>query len=777
MKRYIISILLFSAVCMLFSQAVMPSYWHRYENMKACMDSLSAAFPNLIKVESIGRSNAKNYDIWCAKISNNVQTRRDVPRILIIGQIHAEEVIGNEIAMKLIRDMIYQRNSEPYRTWLQNLEIFVIPSMNPEGLEVVMDGRDNTFRKNQTDNTGSGFFEFTPGVGHDIDGVDLNRNWDINWVHGDTLFSTSGYELYDYYRGAYPFSEGECIAVRDLGIREQFVYAIVWHSSRTGNLSEKIFIPYNFKELRPCPDWSVNQSIGFGVASQIPKESGIAHYEALPATGRKGDQHVWFYSKLGTIMLLAEAGTANLQPNETILWDTINRCNQGMYWLFNRALSDRPMLTGNITCAVSGEPLVAEVLLPTRTSSDLSPRLSCPDFGRFWRPLGTTTISFVVRKKGYETHTDTATISNSWRVRNVALQPLAPVTINLTVTSNGSPVNAKVTVSDPTGDCEHEVIDGFRAIQTWVGTRTITILTENGIPWRSEMVLTQSMDFAVEVPTANVIFRDDFSGDLSDNWTIVNGPWQIVTYAGRTFLTDNWGGFGMYAPGADVAIRTTAPISIPVTASTFLLFDQSLYTEWDHDFVYVSVSTDLTEWRTLYTEAGKYDEWHQLLIDLSDYAGQNIYLRFRLVDDTANNAAILDLTDPGWSIANLRVLSGNAVSEVDEYIYKPLLSLNQNFPNPFNPETTIAFSVGAISTSSVNSAHSDMSPTTSINITIYNIRGQKVRELVSDYFYPGDHSVTWNGRDDYELPVGSGVYLYRMTSAGITQTRKMVLIK
>jgi hypothetical protein len=738
--------------------------------MKACMDSLAAAFPNLISVESIGRSNQLGYDIWCAKISNNVQTRRDVPRILIIGQIHAEEVIGNEIAMKLIRDMIYKRNQQPYSTWLQNLEIFVIPSMNPEGLEVVMDGRDNSFRKNQTDNTGSGIFEFTPGVGWDIDGVDLNRNWDVNWIHGDTLLANTGYELYDYYRGAAPFSEGECIAVRDLAIREQFVYAIVWHSSRTGNLSEKVFIPYDFRGFRPCPDWNVNNSIGFGVASRIPRESGIGHYEALPATGRKGDQHVWFYSKLGTIMLLAEAGTSNLQPNETILLDTINRCNQGMYWLFNRALNsgvDSSMLTGNITCAASGQPLVAEVLIPSRTSSDLSPRLSCSDFGRFWRPLRTGTISFVVRKKGYENHTDTVTISDSWRIRNIALNPLAPVSINLTITSNGAPTNAFVTVSDPTGDCVYNVNGGFAVIETWVGSRTITIIPENGVPYRSEMELTHSMDLTIELPAPNVVFSDDFSGNLTDKWTIGSGPWQIVTSDGRTFLTDNWGGFGLYAPGADVSIHTKESIAIPANETTFLLFEQSLYTEWDHDFVYVSVSTDLSEWTTLYTEAGKYDEWHQLLIDLSDFAGQNIYIRFRLIDDTANGAAIFELTDPGWSIANLRILSGNSVSTIDEYIYKHMISLNQNFPNPFNPETSIGFNVSS-------SVDNSLQPVT---INIYNIRGQKVRTLVSGEFTPGDHSIVWNGTDDYGAPVGSGVYLYRLTSSHIVQTRKMLLIK
>jgi hypothetical protein len=254
---------------------------------------------------------------------------------------------------------------------------------------------------------------------------------------------------------------------------------------------------------------------------------------------------------------------------------------------------------------------------------------------------------------------------------------------------------------------------------------------------------------------------------LTDNWTIESGPWQTATHQSRTFLTDNWGGSGFYAPGADVAIRTTESISIPSEKSTWLLFDQSLYTEWDHDFVYVSASIDMDEWTTLYTEAGKHDEWHQLLIDLSDFAGQDIYLQFRLIDDTNDNAAIFELTDPGWSIANLRVISGKPVSTVDEYLYKPMISLNQNFPNPFNPETTIGFNVTGSGDSSYHT----------VSISIYNVRGQRVRTLVSAEFPSGEYSVTWNGRDDNGVSVGSGIYLYRLTSSDLVRTRKMILIK
>jgi hypothetical protein len=89
--------------------------------------------------------------------------------------------------------------------------------------------------------------------------------------------------------------------------------------------------------------------------------------------------------------------------------------------------------------------------------------------------------------------------------------------------------------------------------------------------------------------------------------------------------------------------------------------------------------------------------------------------------------------------------------------------LMQNFPNPFNPETTIRFAV----------------PTSSdIKIVIYNSLGQKVRLLTEESFSPGYHEVVWNGLDDTGTNMPSGVYFYRMsTEEGISQVKKLLLMK
>ncbi len=85
-----------------------------------------------------------------------------------------------------------------------------------------------------------------------------------------------------------------------------------------------------------------------------------------------------------------------------------------------------------------------------------------------------------------------------------------------------------------------------------------------------------------------------------------------------------------------------------------------------------------------------------------------------------------------------------------------------NYPNPFNPDTTITFSLNNPSR---------------VQIDIYNIQGRKVRSLVAEEFSSGLHQIVWDGTDDYRKPVGSGVYFSRMTTKKSTSTNKMLLLK
>ncbi len=88
--------------------------------------------------------------------------------------------------------------------------------------------------------------------------------------------------------------------------------------------------------------------------------------------------------------------------------------------------------------------------------------------------------------------------------------------------------------------------------------------------------------------------------------------------------------------------------------------------------------------------------------------------------------------------------------------------LFDNYPNPFNPITTISFSL---------KTESD------VTLEIYNIKGQLVRTLVNDVIAAGRQEVIWNGRDDANSIVSSGVYFYRLKAGDNLSTKKMILMK
>ena len=88
--------------------------------------------------------------------------------------------------------------------------------------------------------------------------------------------------------------------------------------------------------------------------------------------------------------------------------------------------------------------------------------------------------------------------------------------------------------------------------------------------------------------------------------------------------------------------------------------------------------------------------------------------------------------------------------------------LNQNYPNPFNPETSISF---------------DIKEAGKVSLDIYNVKGQKVKTLLNDHREAGTHNIVWNGTDDNNRSVSSGIYFYKMKNGKFSSTKKMILMK
>ncbi len=120
-------------------------------------------------------------------------------------------------------------------------------------------------------------------------------------------------------------------------------------------------------------------------------------------------------------------------------------------------------------------------------------------------------------------------------------------------------------------------------------------------------------------------------------------------------------------------------------------------------------------------------------------------------------------------IEDVLVTESNATTGVDfslvtdgDEIILAATKLNGNYPNPFNPVTTIAYSIKDAG---------------NVTLEVYNLRGQLVKSLVNEVIETGDHIVTWKGRDNSNKSVASGVYFYKMKAQNYSSIKKMILMK
>ncbi|UCB51592.1 MAG: T9SS type A sorting domain-containing protein [Candidatus Zixiibacteriota bacterium] len=102
--------------------------------------------------------------------------------------------------------------------------------------------------------------------------------------------------------------------------------------------------------------------------------------------------------------------------------------------------------------------------------------------------------------------------------------------------------------------------------------------------------------------------------------------------------------------------------------------------------------------------------------------------------------------------------------EYEQSALPPRVRLHQNHPNPFNPETKIKYSV-------------EVGGAVQVGVRVYNVAGQLVKTLVDEVKSPGEYEVIWNGRNENDDQVASGVYFYRLQVSDLIETRKMVLLR
>ncbi len=147
--------------------------------------------------------------------------------------------------------------------------------------------------------------------------------------------------------------------------------------------------------------------------------------------------------------------------------------------------------------------------------------------------------------------------------------------------------------------------------------------------------------------------------------------------------------------------------------------------------------------------------WREETFDLTPYEGQSATFRFRFASDALE-------TEEGWYIDDVSITSaGTGVSDSDASI-PARFALKQNAPNPFNPMTTIAYSLP-------EAAH--------VIVRVYSVAGKVVATLKDGVEGAGQRSVVWDGTNDRGQSVGSGIYFCSMTAGEFSDRKMMVLLK
>ncbi len=154
-------------------------------------------------------------------------------------------------------------------------------------------------------------------------------------------------------------------------------------------------------------------------------------------------------------------------------------------------------------------------------------------------------------------------------------------------------------------------------------------------------------------------------------------------------------------------------------------------------------------------------------IELTDALIDEAYCYVKLIEEGSRALPEICTFKPQNFDEFLQIVSGleNKLYETEEPIEEEIIPVNvtlSNYPNPFNPTTTINFSLPEDS---------------DVELSIYNVKGQKVKTLTNEFLEKGLHSIEWNGKDTNNKSVSSGIYFYKISAGKSSAIRKMLLLK
>ncbi len=511
--------------------------YQTYDEVVEFLQQIATDYPELCTLTDIGDSYGKiafangvngyedyQHDIWLLKISDNVNESEDEPAVYFMGAHHAREPISTEVVCGIISHLTDNYGFDDEITDMINgTEIYIVPIVNPDGHEVVLDQLNTNWRKNAADGDGNGFFNYNSGS---FDGVDPNRNYGWEWG-GD---GSSGDQTAETYRGSVPFSEPETQVMRDLMASHHFTTGISYHS-----YSELVLWSYGYSQDCLAPDNSALVELGTQMAMSIPKIIGSGHYypeQANDLYSSSGTTDDWAYGKHGVFAFTVELGQEFIPPSPQVPAIVSDNIPAAML-LLNRV--NRQTLRGHVYDAATSEPVVAQIEIAgiDGLNSPRDPYMSDAEFGAYYRLLmpGTKTATFSAYGYISQTISDLEILTDEATYLDVYLEkaPFGPVFGSVLDGSTGLNIEgAEITIQNTPLLPAYTNAEGYYNMdEVSYGTYNFMVSKPGYSYLISEQIISETNHIVnfVLLPSEAISFEE---GEFGDDFAMSgNQPWVI----------------------------------------------------------------------------------------------------------------------------------------------------------------------------------------------------------------------------------------------------------
>ncbi len=668
-----------------------------YQEMLDELDQMKALYPNLITTKSnIGNfftegtpdnsvsPSIGNNGIKWVKISDNPNTSSEgEPQILYTAIHHAREPASLSQLIFYMWYLLENYDTNPeIKAIVDNTELYFVPVVNPDGY----------LYNQKTDPNGGGYWRKNRKNSY---GVDNNRNYDY-YINGNAANNVWGGEgtstdpSSNVYAGTGPFSEIENQAIKWFVENHNFVMAFNNHTY--GNL---LLFPYGYTNNAPTPENDLFEN----VSAELVSQNGFQNMISSGLYPAAGDSDDFMYGTIGThdkiYAFTPEIGDAFWPPSNQI--ESI--CKNMMYL--------------NLTAAkmVNNYAIVKDTT-PTFVGEN-----------------ATVNTSFNLKRLGISG-------SGNFAVRIEA--------VSANITSVGSPVSytGLNPLEEVTGTLQYTLAGG-----TTAGDDIVYKLIVNNGSYDNETIVYKKFG------SLSPIF-EDAGNSTTANFN--NNGWGTTTttyVSPSSSITDSPN--GNYNNNALKTIRIKNSIDLTNAIGANVSFYAKWNIENDYDYTQFEVSTDNgNSWTAQcgkYTNMGSntgtqpqgeplYDgnqnDWVLEEIDLSDYLGEQILVRFRFSSDNFQTA-------DGFYFDDLKV---NIVEESQLGVNETIKNSFNIYPNPTNNVLNIT------------------TPNGNYTINIFNLQGQIVQKI---------KSVTGSKTIDLSN-LSTGIYILKLTSQKASKTFKVI---